>query len=349
MEIIAIKDKQKWDAELLKTSQPSFLQSWEWGEILIAEGKAVERLAVVEGSEALAQAQVVYQSLPFGWQYAFCPKGPVDKCQLPNVRCQIYEALAHYLQSKQCIFFRVEPLSIIHDSKFMMQRTLDINPRATTVLDLYQTEDQLMAAFHHKTRQRARRVRAEPLRMSYEKDFAIFWQLLGKAAVRHSFGLHSEKHYHSVLSSPATEQLTVFSGDTAIATTIFFGFPAPGGPGVWGGGGTYTSLFGASDYAYRNLFASYFLHWEAITRAKRRGYRYYDFFGIAPRKESRIMSHELREDAYQHDQEHPYAGITVFKTRFGGEARESPGTLDLVLQPWKYRLYQLLRRARRLI
>ncbi|MEK7084294.1 MAG: NUDIX domain-containing protein [Patescibacteria group bacterium] len=44
---------------------------------MISEGKQVERLAIVEDGGILAQAQVVFSQLPFGWKYVFCPKGIV--------------------------------------------------------------------------------------------------------------------------------------------------------------------------------------------------------------------------------------------------------------------------------
>ena len=42
-----------------------------------AEGKNIERLAIVKNGKTIAQAQIVYYDLFFGWKYAFCPKGYV--------------------------------------------------------------------------------------------------------------------------------------------------------------------------------------------------------------------------------------------------------------------------------
>ncbi len=78
MEIKFCTSKEEWDSRLVSHSEHApFTQSWAWGEILLAEGKKVERLAVIEGGEVIAQAQVVYNNSSFGWRYAFCPKGPV--------------------------------------------------------------------------------------------------------------------------------------------------------------------------------------------------------------------------------------------------------------------------------
>jgi hypothetical protein len=37
----------------------SFAQSWGWGDILIAEGKRVERLSVVENGQVIMTAHVI--------------------------------------------------------------------------------------------------------------------------------------------------------------------------------------------------------------------------------------------------------------------------------------------------
>ena len=60
---------------------------------------------------------------------------------------------------------------------------------------------------------------------------------------------------------------------------------------------------------------TYLLQWQAIQEAKKRGCQYYNFWGIAP-----------------HDKpNHPWKGITLFKTGFGGEEKQFLHAHDLVL------------------
>jgi lipid II:glycine glycyltransferase (peptidoglycan interpeptide bridge formation enzyme) len=87
---------------------------------------------------------------------------------------------------------------------------------------------------------------------------------------------------------------------------------------------------------------SYLLQWEGIRLGKKLGYTHYDFFGIAP-----ACKGERGE--YVYDEKHQYAGVTRFKLGFGGEVVEHPGTFDLILQPMKYKVYQLFRTLRRLV
>jgi len=88
--------------------------------------------------------------------------------------------------------------------------------------------------------------------------------------------------------------------------------------------------YGASDNHYRKVMAPYLLQWEAIKESKKRGCKYYDFLGIAP------------EGAVNH----PWAGVTQFKGKFGGEVVDYPKAKDLVLKPFWYFLYKLRKGSR---
>ena len=383
MVIEVIKNQEQWNVWLLSSSQPaSFLQSWEWGDILLSEGKIVERLQVVEGGVVRAQAQIVFTQLPFGWQYGFCPGGPgVNvKCQMSNVKSnpneQIYKLLLDYLKSKKCIFFRIEPPTLIHNSKFLILKSFDITPRATLIVDLTQSEDQLLAGMHEKTRYNIRLAQKKDLKIkrlparpgsgsaSGGKDLNNFWQLSGMTAERDGFRLHSKSHYQAILNSSLSHQVTIFQNDTPIASAIFVGF-----------GKTFTYLFGASDHEYRNLMAPHLLQWEGIKLGKQLGFTRYDFFGIAPHQHNQNCHSErglkadeeslsnsptdrdfsprcesgIRNDKFTYDPNHQYAKVTRFKLGFEGKPEESPGTYDLLISPSKYRIYQVLRKIRRLV
>jgi len=61
MEVKKIQNKEIWDKWLLENSCFSyFSQSFSWGEILENEGENVERLAIYNKEEILAQAQLIF-------------------------------------------------------------------------------------------------------------------------------------------------------------------------------------------------------------------------------------------------------------------------------------------------
>jgi len=67
---------------------------------------------------------------------------------------------------------------------------------------------------------------------------------------------------------------------------------------------------GASSSEFQKIPASYLLQWTAIRDAMKRGDRIYNFWGIAPLDESGNVAGVLGK--------HPFGGVTLFKTGFGG-------------------------------
>ncbi|MEK7680736.1 MAG: peptidoglycan bridge formation glycyltransferase FemA/FemB family protein [Patescibacteria group bacterium] len=363
MEIKPVSDKNQWN-DWLKTNSnfPSFTQSWEWGDILISEGKKVERLAVVESGRILAQAQVAYINVLFGWIYAFCPKGPVvNEKDCMKVEA-VYGVLFAYFKNNNCIFLRAEPENKIADSKLKMLHLIDINPSATLVLNLNASEEEILKNMHQKTRYNINLAQKKVIRADEKKDFGIFWSLMSETGKRDDFKLHDRGHYEKVLASPLTKQLIAYFENKPIACCVFAGF-----------GNVFTYLYGASSYESRNLMAPHLLQWEGIKMGKRLGHKWYDFFGVAPRchSEPRTKASSMRgkldekspslstngqrsltsvwDDDYEYDSKHQYAGVTRFKLGFGGKPYQTPGTWDVVIDNTKYKLYNILRRLRRLI
>ncbi len=315
--------------------RPPFCQSFEWEEILSREGKNSERLVIFYNDELIAMALIEYQNILFGWRYAFCPKGPIVKISKSEFQIsKIFELINEYLKLKKCIFFRIEPFTVeelIQNSKLKILKSIDVNPRATLILDMNKIPDDLLGAMHQKTRYNINLAQKKNLRVSDDKNADLFMDLMKRTAKRDKFRLHEERHYHEIIFSPLTHQLTVYFESKPIATAVFAGF-----------GDTFTYVFGASDYEHRSLMAPYLIQWEGIKMGQRYGYKFYDFFGVAPRV------NKQEEKDYAFDPKHQYAGVTRFKQGFGGEYFETPGTFDLVITPWKFKLYRILRAIRRI-
>lgn len=322
IKITLIQDKKQWD-ELAVKLGASFAQTWEWGQILVAEGKNVECLAVEENGQILAMAQVSYMSLGLGFKYSFCPKGPAGK-----ITDDILKIFGEYFKSKKVLFWRLEPKEKIDNKNLIKSR--DINPSATMVLDLQKSEEDILAGMHAKTRYNIHLAQKKNLELKNEKNLVVFWELMKKTGERDGFRLHEAGHYQAILNSDFSKQLTVYSHDKAIATMVLVGY-----------GETFTYLFGASDHEYRSLMAPYLLQWSAMTLGKNSGYKFYDFFGVAPNVSG--------NEHYEYDTEHQYGGVSRFKSGFGADYVESPGTFDFVVNGFKYNLYLYLRKLRRLV
>ncbi len=354
MDIQIATNKIQWNKFLQQNPRDGlFLQSWEWGELLEKTGQRVERLQVIENNAVVAQAQVVYKKTPLGL-YALAAKGPVVKYQVESIKYKVFEALGNHLKQKNCIFFRIEPSYLVLNTLYFIHEIKDINPPATLVLDVTSTEAELLKNMHEKTRYNIRLAEKKGLRVTVQKNFDIFWELLQKTGQRDDFVLHSKESYQAIMATEGVWQLIVWSGNVPVATAGLVGF-----------GDTMYYLYGASDHAYRQLMGPHLMQWDAIKLAKKLGFKYYDFFGVAPSlchpddaggisvqsSATEISRGEPpRNDSkeYEYDPNHRYAGVTRFKLGFGGQVHEEPGTFDLIIAKNKYRVYQLVRRVRQI-
>lgn len=126
---------------------------------------------------------------------------------------------------------------------------------------------------------------------------------------------------------------------------------------------------GASVQKYRNVPASYLLQWRAIQDAISRGDHVYNFWGIAPSHRDEKPSLGRQGIFLQEKQphglpdiplspckkipclpaKHPFAGVTLFKTGFGGHLLELQHCMDMPLRPTYYltRSFEIFRKWRR--
>ena len=89
--------------------------------------------------------------------------------------------------------------------------------------------------------------------------------------------------------------------------------------------------FGASGNEYRNVMAPYLLQWHAMKEAKKKNLKYYDLLGIAP----------------ENAKDHPWAGVTNFKKKFGGKHITYAPPQEYSFKPFIHLLYQLYRKIKR--
>jgi lipid II:glycine glycyltransferase (peptidoglycan interpeptide bridge formation enzyme) len=68
--------------------------------------------------------------------------------------------------------------------------------------------------------------------------------------------------------------------------------------------------------------APYLLQWQAVLDAKNAGCKYYDFLGIAP----------------ENTPDHPWAGVTDFKLKFGGMRVNHVPAQEIIYRPFWYLL-----------
>ncbi len=309
-------DKKQLESFVASQNQAQFLQSWEWGEFSAVKGK-VWRLGVELDGQLVAVVSLLKKPLLLGWSYFYSPRGPLMANGHKDVFAWLCAEIKKLAKAERVIFWRCEPAKMLADKNLV--QTIDIQPRQTLLIDLSQSETDLLAGMHQKTRYNIRLAEKKGVVIKHDRatygQAGAWWQLLSTTSKRDNFKLHSQKYYERMLSLPFVELWRAEYQGEILAEAIIAYY-----------GDTVTYIHGASANANRQLMAPYLLHWAAIKWAKQNGFKYYDFYGVDERR---------------------WPGVSRFKLGFGGQIIKYSGTFDLVFVRLYYWIYQILRKLRR--
>lgn len=283
-----------------------------------------------------ASCLVIKIKLPMNYCWLWVPYGPLFTAT--SATPEIFEDLTRIAEEEKAIFARIEPpLGFLHSTYYIPHSKTAparsrYTPEHTLVLDLDKPEDEILAQMKPKGRyniQVAKKhgitVERFPGETVDENILNNFYEILQKTGTRDEFGIHPKYFYKNLLEIFGAQKMA----DLFLAKT-------PDGKIIAGiivvyYKNTATYYYGASDYEHRNLMAPYLLQWEAILEARRRGMKYYDFLGIA--------SKETQKN-------HPWAGVTEFKKKFGGREAVYPKAFDII---YKSALYKFMKIAKRFL
>lgn len=338
MEIKEIGNKESWEDFLLQCDEKTFLDSWNWGEFQKSMGNKIWRIGTFDGIEQTGAALVIKIAARRG-TFLFVPHGPLIKNN--GAKKQIIKALTEHFKylakTEKAIFIRIAPICAKNEENERVFEALGfrcapthMHPELTWELDVSGLEEQILAGMRKTTRYLIRQAQKnQDIQIAQgkeEKDIEDFYKLHQETVSRHHFAPFSLNYIKKELESFAPDdEIVVFHGKyrgELIASAIII---------FWQGSAYYHH--GATSMKYPKIPVAQSLQWQIIREAKKRGCRKYNFWGIAP---------EDKPD-------HPWAGLTLFKTGFSGEAKEYVKTQDLPLSLlyWPIALFESLRRKKR--
>lgn len=336
LQIQEITDKMIWN-DFASSYQPNtFLQSWQWGEFLKTENHQPFRLGLYEGSQLVGTALFTKITSKRA-TYFDCHGAPMIDWSKPEQFQAFHEYLIKLCKKEDAHFFRFRA-PLLHKDSFITEKKkqgyvlapMYFQAEHTMLLDLTQDEEQIMANMRKNTRYSVRKAAKEgvTVRVSQDpKDLKILFELYEKTVDRHGFVPYPYQFF--------VDEFEKFNEDGLV--DLFFaeynGQALSAAMIVYFGDGAYYH-HGASIRNSPDVFNSYLVQWEAIKRAKERGVKRYDFFGVAPTD----------------DEDHPRAGLTTFKRGFGGERVRWMHTLDYPinkLRYWPMYLFVTLERKKR--
>ena len=274
--------------------------------------------------------------VPHGPVFAKATEGkPMNKLEVLQV---LLEKLKKLAKEQETSFIRINPILERNQENTTMFQQLgfrgaptQMHPEASLKLNLEASEEQLFSGMRKTTRYLVRQAMGNKDIVVEQSgslgDVATFANMHSLVSLRQSFVPFSKEYLENEFKVFSKEDgvrlfFVKVKGEVAAASFVVF----------WSGIGFYHHAASLPQYAKLSL--PYLLLWEAIREAKRRGCFMYDFWGyVDPKIQPK----------------HPWAGPTLFKMGFGGEAYLYVQTQDypLSLKYWLTAFFESVRKKRR--
>lgn len=299
--VLPVTDKDDWERFLDRVSPQSLFQGYLWGEVQESLGNKVWRLSLMSGGKLAGIAQVVKVEAKRG-KFLHLRHGPVISGNSEIIWNEFLTYLKELAQKEKCWFIRVSPLipenpnttELFRKLKFTSAPIHAMDAEFCWILDIEKDAETLLSEMRKTTRyeiRSAQKLGVEVKIADPEKDLSKFLDLYRHTSKRHGFvphaGIKEELKIFSRVNK-AILLLGYWQGEVLSGAIILF----------WGNQAIYHH--GASIAS--RIPVSYLIQWQAIMEAKKRGYKFYNFWGIAP----------------GNSPDHPWSGITLFKKGFGG-------------------------------
>lgn len=306
-----------------------FLQSPAWKNFERALGKQVYT-ASGENFSYLALLETTklgpYLYLPYGPTLSLSKKSSHSPESALTAALDSLKLLA---EDTGAFFIRLEPtypFPASYLTSLGLEKSTDINPADTWVLDLRPPRETILTNMSQGTRTRHNQFSKKGLSVSVSQnpeDIKYLIHLQHKLAEEKHLNTFSDAYLKTELAQPFASLYLVHYETKIISASLFFDDKKSK---------TRFYMQSATDSDYKKLPATVGLLSSAIFDAKAAGLEHFDFWGIAP------------DGA---DANHPWAGFTQFKKSFGGAPVHYSGTYDLPLNEKKYSLYTSLRSLNR--
>jgi len=306
-------------------------------------------------SDVVAAAIMLKRSIPIRGIGArlnilYIPKGPLMDWSDEPLRARVLDDLQSFAKRQGAIFLKIDPdvvlgmgipgrnptspdVGLNDKQNYVGQAVVSalkrrgwmfssdqIQFRNTVMIDLSQSEDEMLARMKQKTRYNIRLAgrKGVTVRTGNLADLSLLYKMYAETSIRDGFVIRDEGYYQTVWQSymkstlPAAEPLIVEVDGKAVAAIFVFYFA-----------GRAYYLYGMSREAHREKMPNYLLQWEAMRRAKGAGCKVYDLWG-AP-------------DVF--DENDSMWGVYRFKEGLGGQVVRTLGAWDYTPKPFWYKMY----------
>ena len=320
--------RKMWLKALEKHPEANFLQSPEYGKMNEILGEKV----IFEDFGGKGYALMIVRDARRG-RYLEIPCGPLIDWGDMKMRIKMLDRVREVAEQEKCVFVRMRPqllstaenLQILQEMGFR-KSPMHLAAEHTVMIDLRLSHEELLAGMRRQTRyevRRAEKLGIEVLSGNSEEIFREFHGVQAETAQRQNFVPPSLKVLLAEREA-FRNKVKIYVARTSEGEKIAYGL-------IIGDGLEADYYEAASTELNRKLPGAYALLWRVMRDLKAEGYQRFNLWGIAPAGQTH----------------HRYAGVTTFKTGFGGKIVEFVPAHDLVISKVGYLKDWLVEAARK--
>ena len=306
----------KWEEIIKKYPEANFLQSPEYAKMNEILGCKVQ----IEDFDGKAWVLLIIRNAKRG-RYMEIPCGPLVDFNDSKLVKSVFDKIVEVAKKEKCVFVRMRPQLKADDKNLKLLASLGLKKSPmhlaaehTVMIDLTKSEEDLLASMRRQTRYEVRRADKVGIKVSASSDEKIFEEF-------HKVQAETAKRQNFVPPNLKTllAEKEAFGKDIVIYKATLEDEPVAYGL-IIKNGGEADYYEAASTLLNRKMPGAYALLWQAMKDLKKEGYLRFNLWGIAPAGQPN----------------HRYAGVTTFKTGFGGEVVEFVPAHDLVISKVRY-------------
>ena len=306
-----------WPEVAKKHPEANFLQSPGYGKMNEILGHKV----IVENFDDKGYALMIVRDAKRG-RYLEIPCGPLIDWDDKKAVKAVFDKIKQIAKREKCVFVRIRP-QLIENTKNLQilaemglkKAPMHLAAEHTVIIDLTQSEDKLLSNMRRQTRYDVRRADKLEIKVEKSNDEAIFKEfreVQADTARRQNF---IPPNLKTLLAEREAfgKNIIIYIAKTNEGEPIAYGMIIKDGKEA-------DYYEAASTPLNRKMPGAHALLWQVTRDLKNEGYERFNLWGIAPAGQPN----------------HRYAGVTTFKTGFGGEVVAYVPAHDLIIDPIKY-------------
>lgn len=338
--ILTKSEESKWSEFLENHPLATIHQSLPWAhfqEKVATRGK-YWILVLEEDGKIIGGTTLIRHTLPRNFSWLYAGRGPLLDYQGNDAAAQmdlLLQAIKPIAKAENAVFLRIDPPLEKNPPHFkdFKESPAGFYPEHTLILDLEPSEEEILKQMKPKGRYNikvaekngVKVIVVDPKTKDFDKYLDAYHKIVAETTNRDGFYAHRKSFHRAMIE-------TLDQNNVGKLYLALYKDKVIGGIIATFFGDTATYYYGASSNEDRNVMAPYLLQWEVIQEAKKRGHKYYDFLGIAPPDQPN----------------HPWAGVTSFKRKFGGHDRSYIRCQEYSFKPLIHFLYKLRKWTKKL-